>query len=224
MFLYVIIDPTGFHYHLLFLRYSISSYPYRKPKLRILDLRQDIDCRITCPEFGIKSPFCLDSCTYSDNSVTKMKGQLCFIELGSMICLPMGPVDLLVDPSLGGSLMEKEFLVVLVRKIVESLGALHICCRDLQVVKLGDCKRTLRFLDLNCVNRLSVDKGSLSDITIILSQMSHLKSLRLLKVTFRSLSGKVFKNFLSHLQRIETLKELKLSSFCLKNHLDSVLR
>ena len=223
MFLYVIIDPTGFHYHLLFLRCSISSYPYRNPKLRILDLRQDIDCRITCPQVSIKSPFCLHSCTYSDHSVTKIEGQLRFIALGSTIQLSR-PVELLVNLSLGGSLKEKEFSVLLMKKILESLGALHICCRDLQVVKLGDYKRTLRFLDLNCVNRLSVDKGSLSDITIILSQMSHLKSLRLLKVTFRSLSGKDFKNFLSHLQRIETLKELKLSSFCLKNHLDSVLR
>ena len=120
--------------------------------------------------------------------------------------------------------MEKEFSVLLMRKIVESLGALHVCCRDLQVVKLGDCKRTLRFLDLNCVNRLSVDEGSLSDITNVLSQMSHLQSLRLLKVTFRSLSQKVFKNFISHLQRMENLKDLKFSSFCLKNHLDSVLR
>ena len=223
MFLYVIIDPTGFHYHLLFLRCSISSYPYRNPKLRILDLRQDIDCRITCAEVSIKSPFCFHSCTYSDHSVRKMEGQLRCIDLESTIELPR-PSELLVDLSLDGSLMEKEFSVLLVRKIVESLGALHICCRDLQVVKLGDCKRTLRFLDLNCVNRLSVDKGSLSDITIILSQMSHLKSLRLLKVTFRSLSGKVFKKFLSNLQRMENLKELKLSSFCLKNHLDSVLR
>ncbi|XP_038171747.1 melanoma antigen preferentially expressed in tumors-like [Arvicola amphibius] len=194
-----------------------------KPKLRILDLRRDSHCRITCPQVSIKSPFCFHSCTYSDHSVMKMEGQLRFIDSESTIHLPR-PIELLVDLSLDGSLMEKEFLFLLVRKTVESLGALHVCCRDLQVVKLGDCKRTLRFLDLNCVNRLSVDKGSLTDITNILSQMSHLKSLRLLKVTFRSLSGKVFKNFLSHLQRMENVKELKLASFCLKNRLDSVLR
>ncbi|XP_038171870.1 melanoma antigen preferentially expressed in tumors-like [Arvicola amphibius] len=195
----------------------------RKPKLRILDLRQDIDCRIICPEVSIEPPFCLHSCTYSDNSVTKMERQPNFINLGSTIHLPR-PMELLVDLSLDGSLMEREFLILLMRKSRESFGALHICCRDLQVDKLGDCKCTLRILDLNCVTQLSVDKGSLSDITNVLSQMSHLKSLSLFKVTFRSLSGKVFKNFLSHLQRMENLKELNLSSFCLKNHLDRVLR
>ncbi|KAM7338594.1 hypothetical protein ACRRTK_002078 [Alexandromys fortis] len=203
--------------------YPAKNSASRKPKLRILDLRQDIDCRITCPEVSIRSPFCFHSCTYSDHSVMKIEGQFSFVDLESMIQIPR-PIELLVDLSLGGSLMEKEFSVLLMRKIVESLGALHVCCRDLQVVKLGDCKRTLRLLDLNCVNRLLVDKGSLSDITNILSQMSHLQSLRLLKVTFRSLSRKVFKNFLSHLQRMENLKELKFSSFCLKNHLESVLR
>ena len=223
MFLYVIIDPTGFHYHLLFLRCSISSYPYRKPKLRILDLRRDTDCRITCPEVSIESPFCFHSCTYSDHSVMKIEGQFRFIDLESTIQITR-PIELLLNLSLGGSLMKKEFSALLMRKIMESLGALHVCCRDLQVVKLGDCKRILRFLDLNCVNRLSVDKGSLIDITNILSQMSHLKSLSLLKVPFRSLNGKVFKIFLSHLQRMENIKELKLSSFRLKNHLDSVLR
>ncbi|XP_075812995.1 melanoma antigen preferentially expressed in tumors-like [Microtus pennsylvanicus] len=195
----------------------------RKPKLRILDLRQDIDCRITCPEVRINPPFCFHACTYSENSVTKMEGQHRLTDLESSIHLPR-PIELLMDLSLDGSLMEREFLMLLTRKIRESFGALHICCRDLQVDKLGDCKCTLRIFDLNCVNQLLVDKGSLSDITNVLSQMSHLKSLSLFKVTFRSLSGKVFKNFLSHLQRMENLKELNLSSFRLKNHLDSVLR
>lgn len=152
-----------------------------------------------------------------------MEGQRRLIDLGSESHLPR-PIELLVDLSLDGSLMEREFSVLLMRKIRESFGALHICCRYLHVVKLGDCKCTLRLLDVNCVNWLSVNKGSLSDITNILSQMSHLKSLRLFNVTFRSLSGKVFKNFLSHLQRMENLKELKLSAFSLRNHLDSMLR
>ncbi|KAH0519405.1 PRAME family member 13 [Microtus ochrogaster] len=203
--------------------YPAKNSSSRKPKLRILDLRLDIDCRIACPEVRIEPPFCFHSCTYSENSVTKIDGQLRLTDLESSIHLPR-PIELLMDLSLDGSLLEREFLMLLMRKIRESFGALHICCRDLQVDKLGDCKRTLRILDLNCVNRLLVDKGSLSDITNILSQMSHLQSLRLLKVTFRSLSGKVFKNFLSHLQRMENLKELKFSSFRLKNHLESVLR
>ncbi|XP_057616705.1 melanoma antigen preferentially expressed in tumors-like [Chionomys nivalis] len=201
--------------------YPAKNSASRKPKLRILDLRRDIACRITCPEVSIESPFCLHACTYSDQSVKKMEGQLRFTDLESIIRLPLGPVELLVDFSLRSSLMEKEFLVLLVRKIVESLGALNIYRRDLQVVKLGDRRHTRRFLDFNCVNWLSVNKGSLSHTTNIPSQMSHLKSLSLLKVPFRSLSRKVFKNFHNHLQRMENLKELNLSSFCLKTHLDS---
>ncbi|KAM7338587.1 hypothetical protein ACRRTK_002071 [Alexandromys fortis] len=196
----------------------------RKPKLRILDLRQDTDCRITCPEVSIESPFYSHSCIYSDQAVQKMEGPLSFRGLRSIIRLPLGDVELLVDLSLRSSLMEKEFLVLLVRKIVESLGALNMGPRDLQVAKLGDCRHKPKFLHFNCVNWPSVDKGSLSDTTNIPSQMSHLNSLSLLKVPFRSLSQKVFKNFHSHLQRMENLKELKFSSFCLKNHLDSVLR
>ncbi|CAH6781411.1 melanoma antigen preferentially expressed in tumors [Phodopus roborovskii] len=199
-----------------------SSASWR-PKLRILDLRQDTDCRITCPVVSIKSPFCFYSCAYSDHSITKLEEQLCFINSRSIIQSPR-PVELLVDLSLDGSLMEKEFFILLMNKIRESSGSLHICCRDLQVDKLCGCKYTLKFLDLKCVDQLSVDKGSLSDITSVLSQMAHLESLSLFKVTFRSLSGKVFKNFLGHLRRMENLKELNLSSFYLKNNLDKVLR
>ncbi|CAO2622986.1 Melanoma antigen preferentially expressed in tumors [Lemmus lemmus] len=195
----------------------------RIPKLRILDLRRDIDSRITCPEVSINSPFCYHSCTYSDQSVRKIDRQLRFTGLGSTNHLPR-PVELLVDLYLDGSLMEREFSVLLMSKIRENFGALHLCCRGLHVDKLGDCKSTLRFLDLNCVHQLSVDEGSLSDITNILSQMSHLTTLSLLKVTFRSLRGKVFENFLIHLQRMENLHGFSLSSFCLKNHLDRLLR
>ncbi|OBS69628.1 hypothetical protein A6R68_01830, partial [Neotoma lepida] len=35
----------------------------RRPKLRILDLRQDTDCVIRCPEVNIDKPFCFYSCT-----------------------------------------------------------------------------------------------------------------------------------------------------------------
>lgn len=222
-FVYTIIDPTGFHYHLLFLIHSISSYPYRRPKLRILDLRQDTNCRITCPEVSTKSPSCFHSCIYSDSSITKIERQLCFINSGCKTLLPR-PVELILDLFLDGSLIEKDFLILLMHKIEESLGFLHVCCRDLQIDKPSKCKCTLKFLDLQCVDQLSVDRGSLSDITSILCQMGHLESLSLSNVTFRSLSGKVFKIFLSHLQRMENLKELSFSSFRLKNHLDRVLR
>ncbi|XP_036032135.1 leucine-rich repeat-containing protein 14-like [Onychomys torridus] len=195
----------------------------RIPKLRILDLRQDNYCKTTCHDVRIKEPFCFHSCSFSDSSILKIEGQHHFVNPESMVRFPR-PVELLVDLSLDGSSVEKEFLVLLTSKIRESIGSLHICCRDLQVDKLGDSKCTLSILDLNCVGQLSIDRGSLSDITNVLSQMDHLESLSLSKVTFRSLSGKVFKNFLGHLRRMNHLKKVSLSSFCLTGHLDRVLR
>ncbi|XP_055457480.1 melanoma antigen preferentially expressed in tumors-like [Psammomys obesus] len=195
----------------------------RRPKLRILDLRQVTYSRITCPEISSKSPLCFHSCAYSDHSITKIEGHLPLGNSGLETHSPR-PVELLVDLSLDGCLMEKEFLDLLVGKVEESSGSLHVCCRDLQVNKLCNYKRTLKFLDLNCFDRLSVGKASLSYINSILSQMTHLQSLSLFKVSFRSLNGKVFKIFLSHLQRMENLKELNLASFYLKNHLEKVLR
>ncbi|XP_052027657.1 melanoma antigen preferentially expressed in tumors-like isoform X2 [Apodemus sylvaticus] len=194
-----------------------------RPKLRILDLRQDTGCRTACPEVSTKSS-CFYSCTYSDCSISKIEKRHLYSENSGCKTLLPKPVELLVDLSLDGSLMEKEFLVLLMHKIEESLGSLHVCCRDLQIDKLCKCKCTLKFLDLKCIDQLSVDRGSLSDITSILCRMVDLESLSLSNVTFRSLSGKVFKIFLSHLQRMGHLKELSLSSFCLKNHLDRVLR
>lgn len=153
----------------------------------------------------------------------KIEEQLCFETSGSMFH-SFRPVELLVELSLDDSLVENEFLGLLILKIGESLGSLHICCRDLQVEKLSACKCALRLFDLKCVKQLSVDQVSLSDITTVLSQMHHLERLSLFEVTFRSLSGKLFKTFLGHLQRMEKLRELNLFSFCLKNHLDRVLR
>ncbi|XP_076418061.1 melanoma antigen preferentially expressed in tumors-like [Peromyscus maniculatus bairdii] len=195
----------------------------RSPKLRILGLRQDNDCRTICHDVSIKEPFCFHSCAYSDSSIVKIEGQHHFVNTDSMVQFPR-PVELLVDLSLDGSLMEKEFLVLLTSKIRESSGSLHICCRDLQVDKLCDSKCTLNFLDLNCVGQLSINMGSLSDITNVLSQMDHLESLSLSKVTFRYLGGNVFKILFSHLLYMNTLKEVSLSSFCLTGHLDRVLR
>ncbi|XP_050997324.1 melanoma antigen preferentially expressed in tumors-like [Acomys russatus] len=195
----------------------------RRPKLKILDFRQDTDCRTTCPEVSSKSPFCFYSCAFSGHSIMK-KEELPSTVNSKFKAQSPKPVELLLDLSLDGSLMERQFLVLLKGKIAESAGSLHVCCRDLQVENLCECKCTLKFLDLKCVDQLSVEKGSLSGITNILSRMVHLQSLSLYNVTFRSLNRKVFKIFLSHLQRMESLKELNLTSFCLKNHLDKVLR
>ncbi|XP_055475151.1 melanoma antigen preferentially expressed in tumors-like [Psammomys obesus] len=195
----------------------------RRPKLRILDLRQVTDCRITCPIVRTKSSFCFHSCAYSDHSITKIEGHLRLGNSGIESQSPR-PVELLVELFLDGSLVQKEFLDLLMGKAEENSGSLHVCCRDLQVDKLHNYKCTLKFLDRKCVDQFSVGNYSLSDINSILSQMAHLQSVILFKVSFRSLRGKVFKNFLSNLQRMENLNELKLASFNLKNYLDKLLR
>ncbi|XP_060230627.1 leucine-rich repeat-containing protein 14-like [Meriones unguiculatus] len=187
------------------------------------DLRQVTDCRITCPEVSKRSPFCFHSCAYSDRSITKIEGHLHLGNSG-FETQSLRPMELLVELFLDGSLVQKEFLDLLMGKVEESSGSLHVCCRDLQVDKLHNYKCSLKFLDLKCVDQFSVGKGSLSYINNILSQMAHLQSLSLFKVPFRSQRGKVFKNFLSHLQQMENLNELNLASFNLKNRLDKVLR
>ncbi|XP_055475150.1 melanoma antigen preferentially expressed in tumors-like [Psammomys obesus] len=194
-----------------------------RTKLRILDLRQVTYSRITCPEVNTKSPSCFHSCAYSDHSFTKIEGHLRLGNSGFETQSPR-PVELLVDLFLAGSLVQKEFLDLLMGKAEESSGSLHVCCRDLQVDKLHNYKCTLKFLDLKCVDQFSVGKGSLSDISSIQSQMAHLQIISLFKVSFRSQRRKVFKNFFSNLQRLENLNELNLASFYLKNHRDKVLR
>ncbi|XP_055464279.1 melanoma antigen preferentially expressed in tumors-like [Psammomys obesus] len=195
----------------------------RRPKLRILDLRQVTYSRITCREVSTKSPLCFHSCAYSDHSITKIEGHLRLGNSG-FETQSLRPVELLVELFLDGSLLQKEFLDLLMGKVEESSGSLHVCCRDLHVDKLCNYKCTLKFLDLKYVDQFSVVKGFLSDINCILSQMAHLQSLSLFKVFFRSLRKKDFKNFLSHLHQMENLKELNLASFYLKNHLEKVLK
>ncbi|OBS69846.1 hypothetical protein A6R68_01614, partial [Neotoma lepida] len=109
-------------------------------------------------------------------------------------------------------------------KVEQSSGSLHLCCRDLQIDKLSDYKNTLNLLDLLCIDHLAVDQTSLGDITTLLSQMVHLDSPCLSKITLRSLNGKIFKNFLAQLERMDTLQELSLSFFCLTHHLHKLLR
>ncbi|OBS69629.1 hypothetical protein A6R68_01831 [Neotoma lepida] len=148
----------------------------------------------------------------------KMEGQLPFVNSGSMINLPVS-AELIVDLSLDGSLVEREFLTLIMSKLRESSGALHICCRVLQVDKLCDCKYTLKFLDLICVDQLSIANSSLSDINNVLSQKFLLFSpyrvlplgLDFLYLTFCDLSFSDFR-FLAQSPQASRLKLLNLSN------------
>ncbi|XP_006232231.1 melanoma antigen preferentially expressed in tumors-like [Rattus norvegicus] len=196
----------------------------RGSKLKILDLRQDANCRTTCFPIRTKSPFCFHSCSYTQTSSRKRKGKHSTVNLGSEVQLSRYPTELLVDLSLDGTLRTSTFLSLLLSKVEQSSGALHLCCRDLQVDKLSDYNNTLKLLNLLCIDHLAVDQASLNDINTLLSQMVHLDSLSLSKITLTSLNAKIFKSFLTQLERMDNLQELNLSFFCLTNRLHKLLR
>lgn len=202
----------------------ISSFPYRGSKLKILDLRQDANCRTTCFPIRTKSPFCFHSCSYTQTSSCKRKGEHSTVDLGSEVQLSTYTTELLLDLSLDGTLRTRAFLSLLLSKVEQSSRALHLCCRDLQVDKLSDYNNTLKLLNLMCIDHLAVDQASLNDINTLLSQMVHLDSLSLSKITLTSLNAKIFKSFLTQFERMNNLQELNLSFFCLTNRLHKLLR
>lgn len=133
-------------------------------------------------------------------------------------------MELLVDLSLDGTLRETEFFALLLKKVEQSQGSLHLCCRDLQINDLCECRNALSHLDLKCVDHLAIDQASLSEVTNLLSHVIQLDRVSLSKITCRSLNGRTFRNFITQLRRMDHLKELNLSSFCLTDHLENVLR
>lgn len=133
-------------------------------------------------------------------------------------------IQLIVKIAFNGSVKEKEFVPFLLSKVQESLGSLHLCCRDVQTVNLYKYTSTLRLLSLKCVYHLEVEQASLSDIIKILPKMGHLHRLCLSKITCRSLNGNIFKHFISILNRMNHLKALILHAFCLTDHLSILMR
>ncbi|CAH6781410.1 Prame [Phodopus roborovskii] len=202
----------------------VQNSTSRSPKLRILDVRQGVDCRTTCPEFGIKSPTCFHGCTHSVRSILKLESQCSIGDPNPASQSSRQPMELLVDLSLDGTLREREFFALLLNKVEQSSGSLHLCCRDLQIDKFSYARNTLKFLDLTCIHNLAVDQASLSEVTTLIAHMIYLDSLSLSKITFTSLHGKVFRVFLNYLGRMNCLKELNLSSFSITDHLASLLR
>nr|XP_004659035.2 melanoma antigen preferentially expressed in tumors-like [Jaculus jaculus] len=196
----------------------------RRPKLRILDLRQDTDCRTTCPAISTKSPVCLYSCVNAKQSMLKIESINSIVTSESETQSSRKAMELLVDLFFDGTLKEREFISSIVNKIKQSLGFLHLCCRDLQIDTFYDCEDILSILDLVCIDNLAIEQASLSEVTTLLSRIVQLDSLSLTKIRFRSLNGDIFRNFLMHLGRMDHLKELNLSSFCLTNHLEKLLR
>ncbi|CAO2622757.1 Melanoma antigen preferentially expressed in tumors [Lemmus lemmus] len=199
----------------------------RSPKLQILDLREDSGCKIVCPEISAKSPACLFSCAHSEHSILKMGAHHSIASSEPEVQPSNQVMELIVSISLrsGIILREREYLALLLNKVEQSSGSLHLCCRDLEIDKLGGYSRnTLNQLSLQCLDHLSVFKGSLSEITYLLAQVVHLRRLCLSKVSCRSFNGKAFQNFVSHLRCMDCLNELNFDSFNLRDHLETVLR
>nr|XP_004659033.1 melanoma antigen preferentially expressed in tumors-like [Jaculus jaculus] len=196
----------------------------RTPKLRILDLRQGIDCRTTCPEISRKSPICLHSCDYSEQSILKIESQFSHVHSNSEIQSTKQAMELIVDLSLKVRLKERGFLLSVSSKVHQSLGSLHVCCRDLKIDASSDYRSIVEILDLLCLQNLAIEKASLSEVTNLLCQIENLDRLSLSKITIRSLNIKIFRCFLRQLRRLDNLEELNLSSFCLTNNLENLLR
>ncbi|XP_028639182.1 melanoma antigen preferentially expressed in tumors-like [Grammomys surdaster] len=196
----------------------------RSPKLRILDLRQDAGCKTTCPDIITKSNICFHSCASSERSIFKIEGKESLSSSNPEAEPSRMAMELLVDLSLDGTLRESDFFALLLKKVEESQGSLHLCCRDLQINNLCERRNALSHLDLKCVDHLAIDQASLSEVTNLLSHVIQLDRLSLSKITCRSLNGRTFRSFVTQLRHMDHLKELNLSSFCLTDHLENVLR
>lgn len=209
---------------------SVSSSPYRGPKLRILDLRQDPDCGTTCSEISTTFPFCFQSCVYSQHSILKIEEAqhsvkcLGIVNSESEPLSTQKPMELLVDLSFNGTLRTKQFLSFLQSKVEQSFGSLHLCCRDLQIDKMSAHKSVLQFLDLGCIDHLELNQAYLKEVTTLLAQMIHLNSISLSNISFKHCKREDFRTFLIQLGQLSNLQELSLALFCLTDQLHKLLR
>nr|XP_044995845.1 melanoma antigen preferentially expressed in tumors-like [Jaculus jaculus] len=204
--------------------FSAQNFDSRRPKLRILDLRQDVGCRTTCPEMITRASKCFHSCAFSEHSILKVEAQHSIATSETETQSVRQGMELLVDLSLDGSLKKNDFNTLLFSKVQQSLGLLHLCCRDLKIDTPSYYKSTVEFLDLVCIDHLAVEHASLSEVTTLLSEMVQLYSLSLSKITCKSLKGKIFRTFIMHLARMNHLKEFNFSSTCLTNKLANIIR
>lgn len=200
-------------------------FPYSVPKLRILDLREDSGCKIVCPKICTKSPACLFSCAHSEHSSLKIQSWQSIASSEPEVQPSSLPMELIVNISIVSSITQREheYLTLLLNKVEESSGSLHLCCRDLEI-ELSDGGNILNYLDLKCLVSLSVFQGSLVDVNNLLAQVGQLRRFCLSRITCRSLNGKAFWNFVSHLRCMDHLNELNFHSFVLTDHLETALR
>lgn len=209
---------------------SISSSPPSRPKLRILDLRQEQDCQTTCRHIKSASPLCSQACIYSQNSVLKVgEAQhnarcLSNVTSGSEPLSAWEPREILLDLCISDNLRKKQFLSFLQSKVEQSFGSLHLCCRGLHVDNMSGNKSILQFLDLGCTEHLEVEEGNLSEFTPFFTDMIHLVTLSLSNITSTVCEGRNFRAFLTWLGQQDNLQDLFMCSFCLRSQLHRLLR
>ncbi|XP_023985256.1 melanoma antigen preferentially expressed in tumors-like [Physeter macrocephalus] len=199
------------------------------PKLRILDLRSDLDCETICTEIGTAFPFCFQSCIYSQHSILKIEEaqhSVRCLGIGNSVSEPQlaqEPMELLVDISLNSTLRTEQFLSFLCSKVQQNFGSLHLCCRDLQIDRMSAHKNILHFLDLGCIDHLEIDQANLGEVITLLPRVIHLNSLTLCYILFKSYKRRKIRSFILCLRRLDNLQELSLSFFCFTDQLHKLL-
>ena len=127
------------------------------------------------------SPSCFFLCAHLEHSIMKIKDQHRIASSDPEVQPSNKTMELILNISLrsGSNLRECEYLALLLNKIEESSGSLHLCCRDLEIHKLGDSRNTMNHLDLQCLDHLSVFQGWFWNCVSQLRCMDHLNELSL---------------------------------------------
>ncbi|XP_055980104.1 leucine-rich repeat-containing protein 14-like [Sorex fumeus] len=205
-----------------------QSSPSGGPKLRILDLRQNIECRITC-SYRTRRAFCFHSCVYSDRSILEVEEALNEAQCLDVVPSETDPgvtwktAELLINLTFNSTLRTKRFLSFLKSKVEQSSGSLHLCCRYLQINQISVHTNMLQILDPACIDRLEVNRVHLRRVTSLFPQLKHLDSLKLTSIPYQSCNGPNFEIFLTWLGKLDILQELNLSFFCLSDRVHKLL-
>ncbi|KAI5239760.1 Melanoma Antigen [Manis pentadactyla] len=211
---------------LLFAQNS-SSWP---PKLRLLDLRQGLDCRIICGEIRTTFRTCFWSCAYSQNSTHRTEAAQHNVRCNGFDNSKSGPhsasetVELLVDLSLDGTVRTQKIVSFLQSKLRQSFGTLHLCCRYLKIFDMSAHRSILQFLDPQCIAHLQVDEAHLCEVNACVPQTVHLYSLPVSNIRFTCFTEIHFQTFLNYLGKLDNLQELDLYALFLRDRLHRLLR
>ncbi|KAI5239762.1 Prame Family Member 18 [Manis pentadactyla] len=110
------------------------------------------------------------------------------------------------------------------RKVWQSFGSLHLCCRHLKIGNMSAHRSMMRFLDPRCIDHLEVDLAHLREVNILVAKTAHLYSLRLSNMRFICYEGRHFQTFIHCLGNLDSLQELDLSTLYLRDRLHRFLR